>query len=348
MTRPSPMHLLLPLTLAAGALLPADLEAQRGRRGGGGPPPELENFDYVQGRFESDALGGRETTYSAFLPKGWEEAKKQEETYPLVVWLHGMWEDHDRFAGRGGAQVLDKLAGDGAIPKLILVCAEGDRSSFWTNAVREDSNYEDMVAVDLLAHVTATYPVSPERRERAIAGVSMGGYGALKIALKHPDRFGLVAAHSAAMLPEDPEKLMEQYPWLESRGAQLVASIFGEPLDEDRWRQENVMTIARGLDRDTIGSLKIYFDCGTADRYSFFAPNEQLHELLTERKVPHTWRPVEDGGHGWQQGYNQEAIPHSLRFLGGAMAAQEAVKGLSGLLGGDKGGEGKSGGDGKK
>ena len=70
-------------------------------------------------------------------------------TAKMWIWLHGMWEDHNRFLQRGGAKVLDDMIGEGAIPPLVLVCADGDRSSFWTNAARENAAYEDLVTADL-------------------------------------------------------------------------------------------------------------------------------------------------------------------------------------------------------
>lgn len=309
------------LALLSFAALAQDSAAQRRGRDSG-PPPKLEHLTYREASFESEALGGRRAAYGVFLPKAIEAAQENEVAeptrYPLVIWLHGMFEDHNRFLARGGAAVLDQMIGDGTIPPLVLVCANGDRSSFWTNAAVEDAAYEDLVTKDLLAHVNATYPVRTDRAGRAITGVSMGGYGALKIALKEPSRFGVVAVHSAAVLPSDPDRLMEEFPWLRSRGSQLLSSVFGEPLDEDRYRAENVLALAAGIETEKLDGLRIYFDCGDQDRYGFHLTNENLHEVLDERKIPHQWRLVPGGGHSWGAGFTQEALTHSLRFLAAA------------------------------
>jgi S-formylglutathione hydrolase len=190
------------------------------------------------------------------------------------------------------------------------------------------------VTKDLLAHVDATYRVRRDRAGRAIAGVSMGGYGALKIALKDPQRFGVVAAHSAAILPPDIDRLAEEFPFVTGRGAALLAAVFGDPVDEERYRAENVLELAAGLDTERLAGLKIYFDCGDQDRYAFHKTNQRLHELLEDRKIPHVWRLVEGGGHSWGAGFTQEALTHSLRFVAKAFAVGSATAGLGAALGG--------------
>ncbi len=309
--------------LALVPLLAWSEDAAAQRRGrDSGPPPKLEHLTYREASFASESLGGRKAAYGVYLPRELEATGDQQDkpakTYPLVIWLHGMFEDHNRFLSRGGAAVLDQMIGDGTVPPLVLVCANGDRSSFWTNAIVEDAAYEDLVTKDLLAHVSETYPVRTDRAGRAITGVSMGGYGALKIALKDPSRFGVVAVHSAAVLPPDPDRLMEEFPWLRSRGSQLLSSVFGEPLDEDRYRAENVLALATDIAPEKLDGLRIYFDCGDQDRYGFHLTNENLHEVLESREIAHQWRLVAGGGHSWGAGFTQEALTHSLRFVAGA------------------------------
>lgn len=329
-----------PALLLCSALLAVPAAAQRGRESA---PPELEHLVFQERSFASEAVGG-ESRYGVFLPKDYDAEENRERRYPLVVWLHGMNEDHRRFLTRGGGEVLDRMVGTGAMPACVFVCANGDRSSFWTNGQAENHRYEDLVTQDLLAHLEQTYRIAEEREQRAIAGVSMGGYGALKIALKNPGRFGAVVAHSAAILPEDPEKLTEEFPWLEGRGGRLLAAIFGDPLDVAKWRAENVLVLAREVEKDDLQGLRIYFDCGTEDRYGFDRSNQQFHELLEAHDVPHTFELVEDGGHGWRSGYNQAAVPNSLAFLAASFGAASGRKALGGLLQGG-GDEGKSGRD---
>lgn len=328
------------ITISACCLLCLPLHAQdrRGRRST--PPPPIENGTFETDTFECEAVGRSE--YGVYLPKGYGDEENADKRYPLVVWLHGLNEDHRRFQGRGGAAILDKMIGDGELPEMILVTANG-RSSFYINA-GEGKEYEDLIATDLLEHIEKTYRVAPGRDQRALMGVSMGGYGALKIAFKHPQIFGVVAAHSAAILPRDPAVLEEQFPWLSGRGARMMEAMFGDPLDPKKWEAENVLVLGDSLEPAELSGLKIYFDCGDKDRYGFDKPNLELHEVLEKDKITHTWRLVEDGNHGWQSRYNQNALPYSLKFVAAAFAAGKGATGLDGLLRGGDGDHDKSGG----
>ena len=234
------------------------------------PAPNLEHLTFSEEEFESEALG-RDVPFGIFLPADYGDEKNADKTYPLVIWLHGMWEDHRRFRTRGGGEILDEMTGKGEVPAMIFVCANGGRSSFYINGARPDSAYEDMVRKGLIAHLESNYRVSKERGARAIAGVSMGGYGALKIAMKDPSAFGVVVAHSAAVLPIDHKEVLERFAWLRQggRGRQFMAAVFGEPVDEKKWSSENVLVLARDSNADRLDGLKIYFDCGEQDRYGF-------------------------------------------------------------------------------
>ncbi|MCA8941923.1 MAG: esterase family protein [Planctomycetes bacterium] len=325
------MNRQLLITLTCAALVAADACAQRRRRGA---EPTLEHFTTRTVSFESSALGGREASYRVYLPIDYDDEANAERDYPLVVWLHGLWENQDRFHVRGGAEVLERMRAADEIPDLVFVCANGG-NSFYIDGPDEKQGYETMIVDDLLDHLQKTYRISKDRGSRAITGVSMGGNGALKIALKHPDKFGIVAAHSAALLPRDPDDLEKQFPWIERRGGakRAMAPIFGDPLDREKWDAENVLHLAETVEPEQLEGLKIYFDCGDADDYGFYAPNVELEKILEKRKIRHTWRSVEGGDHGWS--YNQRALPESLRFIRAGLSVKRATAGLGGLFGGN-------------
>ncbi|MHC5064713.1 MAG: alpha/beta hydrolase [Planctomycetota bacterium] len=315
------MNRLLTCLLVTASLLISSLSAQ-GRRGRNSPPPDLEHLDFIDETFASVALG-KDAEYGVFLPKDYGSEENADRSYPLVIWLHGMNENHRRFYTRGGGQMLDDLTGKAEIPEMIFVCANGDRSSFYINGNRPNSAYEDLICEDLLGHIEGTYRVSAERSKRAITGVSMGGYGALKIALKNPDAFGAVATHSAAVLPRTVEELERDFPWVQGRGRGLLTSVFGDPLDEDLWRRENLMLLVDGLEEEDLDGLRICFGASDRDRYRFDISNEELHELLEEKGIKHNWTLTEGGGHSWGSGYMQMALPNTLRFLGEGFAPGE-------------------------
>lgn len=335
---------MLPRTTVVAALLALLLPAQtRPREGrGGGTPPRLEHLTFQERSFQSPALG-RTVNYGVFLPKEYETPEAKERRYPLLLWLHGMFEDHRRFGVRGGAQVLDRMVGAGDLPAVVFVTANGDRASFYVNG-KDTEAYEDLIVKDLLAHLGQTYRIAESREQRAILGVSMGGFGALKIALKHPELFGTVAAHSAAILPPDPDNLGPRFKrMLESDFGRRMGldRIYGNPIDKAKWRAENPIALAETIAKDQVRGLQIYFDCGSADRYEFDETNLALHEALDKRGIAHTWKLVDGGGHGWESGYNGKCLPESLAFVARALSAKAGRAGLEGLLApGGEGGQG--------
>lgn len=332
------------IALFAIAITP--LAAQRQRQRVDPDSIHLELFTYQHDTFDSAAIDD-DVAYTAYLPKGYDDKEQAATKWPLIVWLHGMFEDELRFHTRGGAPMLDAAVKDGTLPPCIFVCPNGGRTSMYVN--RKDKKYEDLVTVDLLQHLAKKYRVSDRRDQRAIMGVSMGGMAALRIAFTQPQLFGAVAVHSSAVLPEDPEQLPAR---MKGMVQQLgLTEVFGNPIEKEPWQKANPLCLALAADPAKLQGLHIYFDAGTNDRYGFANGNEKLHEALDKKGIEHTWRLIQGGGHSWGDEFQGEALPHSFAAVGtmfkAAGARQEGMKGLDGALDGKGGGKigGKSGGD---
>lgn len=313
----------LPLLLATLLLVPAAFAQEgerRQRRERREAAVELKNFTFREQTLKSEAVA-RELKYGIYLPSGYDDAANKDKTYPLVVWLHGMWEDHLRFHERGGAPVLDQCVGDGKLPPCIFVTANGNRTSMYVN--RKDERWEDLITVDLLQHLEKEYRVSKDRQQRAITGVSMGGMAALRIAFSKPELFGAVGAHSSAVFEEDPEKLPERIKGMAQRLG--LDEVFGNPIQKEPWQKANPLCLANSVDTKQLSSLRIYFDAGSNDRYGFAGGNQLLHEALDKRKVQHTFRLIDGGGHSWGAGFQDQTLPYSFAMIGEMFAA--AAKG---------------------
>jgi S-formylglutathione hydrolase FrmB len=329
-------------------LLTASLVAQRPEwvKGEG---PELAAGTFTERSFHADAVG-REVSYGIYLPKSYAEEANKERRYPLIIWLHGMWEDHMRFHTRGGSKALDELIAAGDVPELILVSPNAGRT-FYVNGKHSGKN-EDMVVQDLLAHLDKTYRVDPARAQRAIMGVSMGGMGALNMAFHRPELFAVVATHSAAIFPPDPDNLSPRFkkalesPWVKQL---KLEELFGDPWDKEVWQRNNPLHLASTLDVEALKGMAIYFDAGTRDRYQFDQLNRALHETLEARGVQHAWTHVEGGGHSWGDGLAKRSLPDSLRFVARAWAGARGKDSLQEALlpGGSSGPKGRSEPDGK-
>jgi S-formylglutathione hydrolase len=334
--RVRPSTTLLALAIAATTSAQNPERPRRDRREQA--PVELKHFSFKEETFKSGAVG-KDVPFGIYLPKDYGDEKHKDTKWPLVIWLHGMFEDHMRFHGRGGAPVLDQSVGNGTLPPCVFVTANGGRTSMYVN--RKDERWEDLITEDLLAHLTKNYRISERREHRAIMGVSLGGMAALRIAFSKPELFGAVGAHSSAVFGEDPDQLPERMKGMVGRLG--LEEVFGNPIQKEPWQKANPLCIATAAEPKSLASLRIYFDAGTEDRYGFAAGNELLHQVLTKKGIPHTWRLIEGGGHSWGAGFQDQTLPHSFAVVGRMFAGKAESTGASDGKADDKGGK-----DGKK
>lgn len=250
-------------------------------------------------RFQSAALGARER-YLVVLPAGY--GAHPERRYPVIYLLHGLgggprdWLDH-----AGIDRVLDGLVAAGTAAPAILVAPDGG-NAYWTDHLG-GARWGAFVADDLLADVDARFRTRAERSGRAIAGVSMGGHGALSIGLQHPDRFAAVVSLAGALFPEAPTH------------RPIYKKVWGFPADPAHWEATAPIELMRRLDPKA--APRIYLACGDDDVKTGFLEDALLaHRILSERGISHELR-VNDGGHTW--GPWAELGPDWLRFVAKAL-----------------------------
>ena len=266
------------------------------------------------GSFSSKSLG-KDVAYVVDLPASYAAGDKK---YPVVYLLHGLFESSGFYERRGLSAAFAAARERGELPELIVVIADA-ANSFYVNGPA--GAYEDMIAKDLAEHVEQTYRVVNGREGRALFGVSMGGYGALRMALKYPERFTAAVTHSAMIL--------EKIPTADdgARRGQMGAfnRIFGDPIDSALWAANDPLQLAQKADAKSTPAL--YFDCGTEDRFGLFVGNKDLHEKLLARGVKHEFG-LYPGDHGYE--YVRSVIDKSLRFLGMALKTTPAKPALAG------------------
>jgi S-formylglutathione hydrolase FrmB len=289
---------------------------------------------------ESKALGVRKA-YLAYLPGGYDASARR---YPVIYLLHGLGGDETNWVKVGGlpgtadalglqAIVVMPDGDDGfyanwATPAAYDACLaerppfnRGERPE--TYCVRE-GRYEDYIVQDLVAHVDATFRTVADRKGRALAGLSMGGYGALALAMRHKDAFSATASHSGLVSllyggphPYAPGKAgpaTSLAGWGgEYRGAmrEHMMKIFGGELAA--WRARDPSQLAQSL---AAGDLAMYIDCGTEDGFKFQDQALYLHEVLESRRVQHAFALV-PGGHDfslWKARIRESLAFHADHF----------------------------------
>ena len=252
----------------------------------------------------SSALLGHSVPFCVAFPPGYEASSSKR--YPTLYFLHGLFEDEHSWLDRGGEQIWESLTAQGEITNFFVVLPAGGRS-FYVNSQDGHERYEDFFIQELVPEIDRRYRTLAIASERGISGVSMGGYGALHLAMRHPEVFGSASAHSAALLPKFPNPLPTEGRW--GFYARVLQEPFGSPLNESYWEANNPLTLAEHPER--FAQLALYFDCGDQDRCGFEEGAQLLDHILSQKGFPHTFA-LRTGGHGWS--YLHQYMPFSLEF----------------------------------
>jgi len=268
-------------------------------------PPQNNAAKLVEYKtFHSDKLG-RDVRYAVQLPPSYETTKKK---YPVLIFMLGLFENISHWEDRGGSAAADKLRADGKIGEMIIVSVAAE-NGLYTDSLDGKAPWEQAYSTELIKHIDATYRTMPGPQHRAIGGISLGGYGALKIAYRHPEMFGVVIAHCAAILPAFPPKPSQDNP---RSFYGLFSSVFGDPYDKEMWADNDPVVLAqRNAAAIKKSGLKIYFDCGTEDRFGFFNGAKTLDSTLTSAQITHEYH-LFPGNHGWP--YTVGVMDHSFPF----------------------------------
>ncbi len=250
--------------------------------------------------FRSASLG-RDVRFVLHLPASYASGERR---YPVVYALHGLFEDASFWEGRGLAGLLDEQRKSGALGDFVVVAVDGG-NSFFVN--RPGGRFQDLVTRDLVDHVDATYRTVAKREARGLWGVSMGGYGALRMALAEPDRFAAAVTHSAMILTRPPTA---------DGGAgryQLAAfhRVFGEPIDPTLWAANDPLALAGTADPKRVPAL--HLDCGAQDRYGLAAGHLELERRLRARGIA-AQVETPPGDHGYE--YVRSVFAKGMAFLG--------------------------------
>ena len=264
--------------------------------------------DVQEIQFKSDLIG-KVLPYNVLLPVGYAESNKR---YPVLYLLHGLFGHYDDWVTR------TNLAEYAVAYDVIIITPEGHDNWYTDSATVPADKYESYFIRELVSDVDARFRTIKDRRARGVAGLSMGGYGALKFGFKHPEMFAFVGSLSGAL---DPAVRTEDHPgfaWDILRPS--LNAVFGPSASQTR-KANDLHQIARGLTATQVASLPfIYFDCGLDD--GFLATNRELADVLLAQKIPHQYRQL-PGGHNWA--YWDQQVREVLRLYAQLMTKQPVV-----------------------
>jgi len=235
-----------------------------------------------------------------------------DEPMPLLFHLHGGNGNGHDFVSTTQV-VFDAMWRDGELPPVVVV-APSVRRSFYMDYRDGSQKWETLLVGPFLAHIRARYRVLPERNGTFLLGISMGGMGGLRMAFKHRELFGGVAAMEPGIEPAlafRDIKLEDRF-W---RSEELFAEIYGKPVDEAYWAANNPANIAQsdlqGLAKSKLG---IYLEVGDEDSFGLDRGTEFLHRVLRDGGVPHEYHLVRGGDHLGRT--LQPRLREALGFIG--------------------------------
>ena len=248
-------------------------------------------------------LMAREMPYRVVLPANY--STDRAARFPVIYLLHGLTGHYDNWGSK------TKIAEYLAPYPVIVVMPEGGDGWYTDSSTRANDRYETYVTEELIREIDGKFRTLPERSHRAVAGLSMGGYGSIKFGLKNPEMFSLVGSFSGALGAASwTEKELGGVKWILAS----ILSVYGEP--GSRTRAENdIYKLIRELPAEKVKTLPfIYLDCGTED--FLIQNNRDFATLLIEKKAAHEFRQL-PGGHTWTywEAQIQEFLRISQRFF---------------------------------
>jgi putative tributyrin esterase len=234
------------------------------------------------GSFASASLG-RTMRYRVILPENYAVTERR---YPTLYLLHGLWGAYDNWETHTDVFLHTRPF------ELIIVMPEGEDSWYTDSEGASKDKFETYIIKDLVDHIDKTYRTLQDRHGRAIAGLSMGGYGALKFGLKYPDQFIFAGSFSGALAAgHDPSFILAPDTPVGAR----FRTIYG--IAGSKTRAENdIFALVEKAKPEAQTLPYFYLDCGEED--SFLDVNRQFVALLQKRKIRYEYREV-PGAHAW-------------------------------------------------
>ena len=237
----------------------------------------------------SDNVPAGDNVISIYLPTDWQTSGKK---YPVLYLLHGMWDNNNAWINKASMHTItNKAIQEGSCSELIVVmpnCSD----DFYVNGYSAGVNYDDYFHQDLIPFVEANYPCRTDRSSRAIAGLSMGGYGTVYHAFSYPEKFCVAYSMSGAV---------------EGMGTYTTPSL----------RQ---IFERKGYTAADFESLpKLTLECGVQDNLCYTA-GVNTHDYLQSIGFPHTYI-TRDGVHDWA--FWKVCLPKALAAAGEFFAVEE-------------------------
>jgi S-formylglutathione hydrolase FrmB len=230
----------------------------------------------------------RQIPYALVLPKDYETNKIAR--FPVIYLLHGGGGNYQTYLTRPNLIEMFQQH------QVIVVTVEGGVSFYTDSATVPNDKYESYIVQELIPEVDKNFRTVAGRNGRAVAGISMGGYGAMKFGIKYPQLFALACSWSGGVIDASWLKTIEigSYP---PDLKDALRAAFGDGTNSATLEANDVMKLFANLPADKVAGLPFfYLDCGTEDDFGLLKPNRQLAEVMLNKRIAHEYREF-PGGH---------------------------------------------------
>ncbi len=266
---------------------------------------------HAQSRIDCSAIDSRilktEVHYCVYLPASY-AGEHPAQAYPVLYFLHGLGDNERTLFNSGGFELLDDLHRQHKIGEFLIAAPEGGRT-FYINSANGKVLYSNFFLQEFVPFIETKYRIEKGRGHRAVSGISMGGYGALRFAFAYPQLFSAVSAQSAALITESPQELdlamQSGYPL-----TNLIATVFGDPINVPHWHNNNPFILAEN-NRSALRRMAIYFNCGNSDNYGFEKGAAALNAQLVREGIEHQYH-LYSGDHSYS--YFMSHFPEVMEF----------------------------------
>lgn len=239
--------------------------------------------------------------FAVYLPPDYETSQR---SYPVLYLLHGAGDDQTGWVQFGEVlHLADKAIKEGAATPMIIVMPDANTGRRgYENDITGKWRYEDFFFQELMPYVEKAFRVKGEKRYRAIAGLSMGGYGSFTYALRRPDLFAAACPLSAATGPHSIDDVRQR---LSVEQAGMVDSTL-----QAYFNRQSVLQLVSQMPDTAKKAVRWFIDCGDDD--FLYEGNSLVHIAMKKKDIPHEFR-IRDGSHNWT--YWRASLPLVLEFV---------------------------------
>lgn len=262
---------------------------------------------YQSLEFSSD-IAGSKLSYSVYLPPFY---RSSVDSFPVLYLLHGYGGSETSWIERCNIHlIIDSLIRLNEIPSLIVIMPDA-RNSYYINDYAGEFRYEDIFIQELIPFVDSTYKTCSHPGCRIIAGLSMGGFGAVIQSVLHAGEFETCIALSAAIRSDEMILNEKQENYNKKFSPLFGNNLTGEERITELWKSYSPFYIIDDSIANKLKGINWYIDCGMND--SLLEGNEMLHRVFLKFNIPHEYH-VRIGSHNWE--YWRTGIVEGLKFAG--------------------------------